>query len=100
LGAWPDVFLADTGERPYRCVLCDRRFARVDILKRHFVGCSKRRGNPKGFSHLSQPEARVRSDVKDVEDVDGRHLANYTTPQDWNGMSCGWPLVPSGLVIS
>ncbi len=88
LGAWLNNILADTGERLYMCVLCNDTFARVDVLKRHFTGCSTRRGNPDGFTHLSQPEARVKSDVGDVE---GQQVANYTTPQNWNGMSCGWP---------
>ncbi|KAK4096901.1 hypothetical protein N658DRAFT_406332, partial [Parathielavia hyrcaniae] len=47
--------LRHTGERPYMCVLCHDTFARSDILKRHFIKCSVRRGNPTGASHLSHP---------------------------------------------
>ncbi|KAM3498662.1 hypothetical protein MY10362_008031 [Beauveria mimosiformis] len=37
------------------CVLCDDKFSRNDILKRHFQKCSIRRDNPTGASHLSHP---------------------------------------------
>ena len=75
------------------CVLCHHSYARSDVLKRHFDRCAELKGNPNGYSHLSQPEARVKSDVGDVE---GQQLVGSTTPQNWNGMSRGWPLVPSG----
>ena len=79
------MFLAD---QSHECPLCRKALSRVDSLKRHLAGCSKRHGNP---SHLSQPEARVKSDVKNVE---SQQLANYTTPQNWNGSSYGWPSGP------
>ncbi|KAM3562069.1 hypothetical protein ARSEF4850_002917 [Beauveria asiatica] len=47
--------LRHTGERPYKCVLCDDTFSRSDILKRHYQNCSARRGNPTRASHLSHP---------------------------------------------
>jgi len=53
----------DTGNRPYKCVLCGDTFTRSDILKRHFQRCSIRRGNPTGVSHLSHPYARVKKDA-------------------------------------
>ena len=43
----------DTGDRPYNCHLCEDTFSRSDILKRHFLKCSVRRGNPTGATHLS-----------------------------------------------
>jgi Fungal specific transcription factor domain len=51
---------ADTGDRPYMCILCKDTFSRSDILKRHFQKCSIRRGNPTGASHLSNPAAHFR----------------------------------------
>lgn len=51
---------ADTGDRPYMCVLCKDTFSRSDILKRHFQKCSVRRGNPTGASHLSNPAAHLK----------------------------------------
>ncbi|RMD40134.1 hypothetical protein DV735_g4990, partial [Chaetothyriales sp. CBS 134920] len=51
---------ADTGDRPYMCVLCNDTFSRSDILKRHFQKCSVRRGNPTGASHLSNPAAHLK----------------------------------------
>ncbi|PMB65144.1 Zinc finger and BTB domain-containing protein 8A [Beauveria bassiana] len=47
--------LCHTGERPYKCVLCNDTFSRSDVLKRHSQKCSIRRGNPTGSSHLSHP---------------------------------------------
>jgi hypothetical protein len=55
--------LADTGDRPYMCVLCRDTFSRSDILKRHFQKCSIRRGNPQGVSHLSHPQAHVKKNA-------------------------------------
>src|SRR4051812_16515267 len=51
---------ADTGDRPYMCVLCRDTFSRSDILKRHFQKCSIRRGNPTGASHLSHAQAHLK----------------------------------------
>ena len=51
---------ADTGDRPYMCILCKDTFSRSDILKRHFQKCSVRRGNPTGASHLSNPAAHYK----------------------------------------
>lgn len=51
---------ADTGDRPYMCVLCKDTFSRSDILKRHFQKCSIRRGNPTGATHLSHPQAHLK----------------------------------------
>ena len=56
-------FGADTGDRPYMCVLCHDTFSRSDILKRHFIKCSVRRGNPTGASHLSHPQAHVKKNA-------------------------------------
>lgn len=42
------------------CVLCRDTFSRSDILKRHFIKCSVRRGNPTGATHLSHPQAHVK----------------------------------------
>ena len=42
------------------CVLCRDTFSRSDILKRHFLKCSVRRGNPTGATHLSHPQAHVK----------------------------------------
>lgn len=55
---------ADTGDRPYMCVLCRDTFSRSDILKRHFQKCSIRRGNPTGASHLSHPQAHVKKNAQ------------------------------------
>jgi hypothetical protein len=45
------------------CVLCHDTFSRSDILKRHFIKCSVRRGNPTGASHLSHPQAHVKNNA-------------------------------------
>jgi hypothetical protein len=45
------------------CVLCHDTFSRSDILKRHFIKCSVRRGNPTGASHLSHPQAHVKKNA-------------------------------------
>jgi len=45
------------------CVLCRDTFSRSDILKRHFIKCSVRRGNPTGASHLSHPQAHVKKNA-------------------------------------
>lgn len=59
-----NCFYADTGDRPYMCVLCRDTFSRSDILKRHFQKCSIRRGNPTGASHLSHPQAHVKKNAQ------------------------------------
>ena len=51
---------ADTGDRPYSCILCGETFSRSDILKRHFQKCSIRRGNPTGATHLSNSQSHLR----------------------------------------
>lgn len=85
----------DTGDRPYMCVLCRDTFSRSDILKRHFIKCSVRRGNPTGATHLSHPQAHVKKNPtgqKAMTDGDVGHL---------NGMGNmpGEPMVhPFGLV--
>lgn len=85
----------DTGDRPYMCVLCRDTFSRSDILKRHFIKCSVRRGNPTGATHLSHPQAHVKKNPtgqKTMADGDVGHL---------NGMGHmpGEPMVhPFGLV--
>jgi hypothetical protein len=45
------------------CVLCHDTFSRSDILKRHYIKCSVRRGNPTGASHLSHPQAHVKKNA-------------------------------------
>lgn len=62
---------ADTGDRPYMCVLCRDTFSRSDILKRHFQKCSIRRGNPQGVSHLSHPQAHVKKSQSAAKPHDG-----------------------------
>ena len=57
------TIVTDTGDRPYMCVLCRDTFSRSDILKRHFIKCSVRRGNPTGASHLSHPQAHVKKNA-------------------------------------
>ena len=54
----------DTGIRPYSCGLCNDTFSRSDILKRHFLKCSARRGNPTGEHHLSHSRATNKSRVE------------------------------------
>lgn len=56
----PWLIWADTGDRPYMCVLCKDTFSRSDILKRHFQKCSIRRGNPTGASHLSHAQEHLK----------------------------------------
>lgn len=53
--------MVDTGVRPYSCGLCNDTFSRSDILKRHFLKCSVRRGNPTGEHHLSHSRATKKS---------------------------------------
>lgn len=53
--------MVDTGVRPYSCGLCYDTFSRSDILKRHFLKCSARRGNPTGEHHLSHSRATKKS---------------------------------------
>lgn len=53
--------MVDTGSRPYSCGLCNDTFSRSDILKRHFLKCSVRRGNPTGEHHLSHSRATKKS---------------------------------------
>lgn len=53
--------IIDTGIRPYSCGLCNDTFSRSDILKRHFLKCSVRRGNPTGEHHLSHSRAAKKS---------------------------------------
>lgn len=53
--------IVDTGIRPYSCGLCNDTFSRSDILKRHFLKCSVRRGNPTGEHHLSHSRATKKS---------------------------------------
>lgn len=53
--------IVDTGIRPYSCGLCNDNFSRSDILKRHFLKCSVRRGNPTGEHHLSHSRATKKS---------------------------------------
>jgi len=59
------------------CVLCRDTFSRSDILKRHFIKCSVRRGNPTGATHLSHPQAHVKKNPtgqKSMADGDVGHL--------------------------
>jgi len=59
------------------CVLCRDTFSRSDILKRHFIKCSVRRGNPTGATHLSHPQAHVKKNPagqKSMTDGDVGHL--------------------------
>lgn len=51
----------DTGVRPYACGLCNDTFSRSDILKRHFLKCSSRRGNPTGQNHLAHSRANKKA---------------------------------------
>lgn len=53
--------MVDTGVRPYSCGLCNETFSRSDILKRHFLKCSERKGNPTGEHHLSHSRAAKKS---------------------------------------
>jgi hypothetical protein len=55
--------LRHTGVRPYPCKLCGDRFARSDILKRHFIKCEERRGNPEGFTHLSDSPSHLKKEA-------------------------------------
>lgn len=56
--------MVDTGIRPYSCGLCNDTFSRSDILKRHFLKCSVRRGNPNGEHHLSHSRATKKSKLE------------------------------------
>ena len=72
---------ADTGDRPYMCVLCRDTFSRSDILKRHFQKCSIRRGNPTGASHLSHPQAHVKKQQQNAQKANEGDLSHM------NGMA-------------
>ena len=76
----------DTGVRPYVCGLCNDTFSRSDILKRHFVKCSSRRGNPTGQNHLEysrRKKAREQQEAESTENgtptvADNAQMANLT----------------------
>ncbi|KAL9097673.1 MAG: hypothetical protein Q9163_006299 [Psora crenata] len=59
----------DTGVRPYECALCHDTFSRSDILKRHFLKCSVRRGNPTGQSHLAYSRANKKTKQLQEESI-------------------------------
>lgn len=94
--------LRHTGDRPYRCVLCNDTFSRSDILKRHFQKCSIRRGNPAGVTHLSLPQAHVKKSQPPVQKApapvgmegDLNHLNGGLGNMPGDGMSHGYPMVP------
>ncbi|OHE93916.1 hypothetical protein CORC01_10815 [Colletotrichum orchidophilum] len=90
----------DTGDRPYRCVLCGDTFSRSDILKEHFQKCSIRRGNPTGASHLSDPRARVKKagaqNAAAGQDGDLNH-PNANTPADDMAQPFGMMPVSDGM---
>ncbi|SPO05948.1 related to regulatory protein amdA [Cephalotrichum gorgonifer] len=95
--------LRHTGDRPYRCVLCNDTFSRSDILKRHFQKCSIRRGNPAGVTHLSLPQAHVKKSAPAVQkghpapvgmEGDLHHLNGGLGNLQGDGMSHGYPMVP------
>src|SRR5690348_9444214 len=71
---------ADTGDRPYMCVLCNDTFSRSDILKRHFQKCSVRRGNPTGASHLSNPAAHLKKSQAAAAKANTDSPGSTTTP--------------------
>src|SRR4051812_13620565 len=80
------------------CVLCRDTFSRSDILKRHFIKCSVRRGNPTGATHLSHPQAHVKknpagqklpTDGSDVNHING--MTNMPT----DGMVHPFGLIPA-----
>lgn len=71
LGFLTDTILADTGERPYQCCLCQETFCRSDILKRHFNKCSIRRGNPTGAGHLTYAQAHLRPQQNNSSPLSG-----------------------------
>ncbi|KAL2165878.1 hypothetical protein VTG60DRAFT_3692 [Thermothelomyces hinnuleus] len=56
--------LRHTGEKLYMCILCRDPFDRSDVLKRHFIKCAERRGNPTSAIHLSNPEAFLNPEVR------------------------------------
>lgn len=90
---------ADTGDRPYMCVLCRDTFSRSDILKRHFQKCSIRRGNPTGASHLSHPQAHVKKNAAAQQkamgaDGDVNHL-NGMGNMPVDGMVHPFGLIPT-----
>lgn len=83
------------------CVLCHDTFSRSDILKRHFIKCSVRRGNPTGASHLSHPQAHVKKNAAAQQkamgsegDVPGNHMNGMgNMPAD--GMVHPFGLIPA-----
>jgi hypothetical protein len=68
----------DTGDRPYMCILCRDNFTRSDILKRHFIKCSQRRGNPTNADHLSH--ARAQRKAQQTARIKGGRSSTDTTP--------------------
>ena len=84
------------------CVLCRDTFSRSDILKRHFIKCSVRRGNPTGATHLSHPQAHVKKNPatqqKAMGDGDVGHLNGMGNMQA-DGMAHPFGLIsaPDGL---
>jgi len=93
---------ADTGDRPYMCVLCRDTFSRSDILKRHFQKCSIRRGNPTGVSHLSHPHAHVKKNPGGQKPLpEGGDLSHMNgmgnMPTDGTSMPFGLVATPDGM---
>lgn len=79
------------------CVLCRDTFSRSDILKRHFIKCSVRRGNPTGASHLSHPQAHVKKNAaqqKALAEGDVNHM-NGMGNMPTDGMVHPFGLIPA-----
>ncbi|KAF4463606.1 C2H2 type zinc finger domain-containing [Fusarium albosuccineum] len=55
----------DTGEKPYQCHICHKRYARGDVLKRHIKG------------HSTQ---QVHENFQNVRDEDSIHVASNPSP--------------------
>jgi len=82
------------------CVLCRDTFSRSDILKRHFIKCSVRRGNPTGASHLSHPQAHVKKNAAAQAKAmggegDANHLHNGMSNMSGEGMVHPFGLIPA-----
>lgn len=73
--------LRHTGTRPYSCGLCRETFSRSDILKRHFMKCSIRRGNPTGANHLTHSRAtrKLKLEQSQEEPLNSATSSAFTT---------------------
>jgi hypothetical protein len=83
------------------CVLCHDTFSRSDILKRHFIKCSVRRGNPTGASHLSHPQAHVKKNQQAAQqkamgtEGDVNHMNGMGNMPSAEGMVHPFGMIPA-----